>query len=447
MNTSPKSASARSSIVPVDFSKPPPRPRLKQLRVRDSKTQELRTVPGIYVIEGREGYYARPYCNGKQREKKLEASTLKYAQMEYGKLLHAIEAFQNGVGPDPFKQTEEKTVSDLCDFYLKLGCPRRKGPPKPGKALEEEKRHVEKLKQWPGSKRPAKEITLEDCRRYRDWRVKLMLKGKGGDRQVDIELVTLSNVFRCAMRNSTRTGITANPIGIERERFRNPSQVDHCREYMPKNADELHAIARYFFQNPRSEVFGWMVLLQPMIGHRIHELLKLRTDAKNKSVPGFTEGNKMFLFRSLSSKGTYGHIDLFKELRLVLEAHKVWHLRRYPGGSPWFFPCWINPKEPLAKSSFGHALKRAAEVLGLPKRTTHGLRAYRVNVMRSQGLLDSEIALRIGQKTGGPLIVQVYGEGLDYKLTYIPEEIAPAWDQWLPKEKRTGPTSEQQQLI
>jgi hypothetical protein len=58
-----------------------------------------------------------------------------------------------------------------------------------------------------------------------------------------------------------------------------------------------------------------------------------------------------------------------------------------------------------------------------------------VNVQRSKGKPDSEIALRIGHRTGGKLIVQVYGEILPYKLTWSPEDVEPAWSIWAPGRK------------
>jgi hypothetical protein len=57
------------------------------------------------------------------------------------------------------------------------------------------------------------------------------------------------------------------------------------------------------------------------------------------------------------------------------------------------------------------------------------MRSYFVNVLRSDKdadgipkMPDSEIALRIGHKSGGKLIVQVYGEVLPNKLTWLPEK-------------------------
>jgi hypothetical protein len=63
-----------------------------------------------------------------------------------------------------------------------------------------------------------------------------------------------------------------------------------------------------------------------------------------------------------------------------------------------------------------------------------------VNVLRSQGKTDGEIALRIGQRTGGKLIVDVYGEILPYKIAWRPETGQPAWTHW------TAPAATQLEL-
>jgi hypothetical protein len=58
---------------------------------------------------------------------------------------------------------------------------------------------------------------------------------------------------------------------------------------------------------------------------------------------------------------------------------------------------------------------REVTLLGLPHGHAHGtLRAPSANILRGRGLSDAEIALRIGHKTGGQLIVDVYGEGLEH---------------------------------
>lgn len=437
-----KKAGRKQNVIPAPL--PEVSPEAKPRRVR------LQSIGfGLYQFPGEpKAYYCRPWCKGKQREKKLNASTQTAAVIEFGKLLGKIEAFENGYGKDPFSEEAETSLVDILDFYAKSGCPGKKNAPRSGLALAQELSRIKIMKGWPGAKRAALFYSHEENRKYHDWRVRQIApgRGKGGDRAVDKDLVTLSNAFRFAVRNSKRTGIVVNPIGQDRERFRNSEQVTHCREHMCRNAEELNSLARSLFSSVKSEVLGWQLLFQAMIGQRSHEILRMRMDAKTKETPGFYDGKKLYLFRSQSSKGTYGHVDLFGDLKEVLEAHKLWHRKRFPQGSPWFFPSPTDPRQPVEPTSLTHRLAKICKAVGQEHRTSHGLRAYCVNVLRSQGLSDAEIALRIGHKTGGKLIVDVYGEGLDYKIGYRPVDTAPAWLKWLP-ETKAGKQVVQQQLI
>jgi integrase len=485
MNTAaPQTAAVPSSpVVKVQFKKPGRRPKVQQpanvipaIEVPESEEKKSRTLQlipnsgGIYKIPGQYGFYVRPYVKGIQRKKKLdvpliddEAIALRRAIAKHVELLEDLKLYERGkIERDPLGQSDEKTLVELCSFYRKQGFPRRKGNPV-GKELAEEERRVQMLERWPRAKHAWREFTLEDCQRYHDWRVRQLTRlGKGGGRTVDLELTTLSNIFRCSMRNTSKTGVTHNPFFTERPRFRKASDVEHCREFMPRNADELNALCRAAQTTIKGEAIAFAIMFQAMIGHRINEMLKLRMDAKHKLTPGFVESVmktdkktkstyservKLYLHRSEGHKGAYGHIEIFEDLDSLIEAHRIWHKRRYPEGNPWYFPSPLKPDQPLDVSTVTKALVRIAEACGQPKRTSHGLRSYRVNVLRSQGKTDDEIALRLGQKTRGDMIVKVYGEGLDYKIGYMPEEITPMWDQWLPSKKRTGVAAEQTKMF
>lgn len=407
-----------NTVVRVDFQK---------------RTRLLSIGNGLYQISGRDGFYARPVCKGRQREIKLKSRTETAARKELGKWLFLIGQYESGLGPDPFTDRTALTVLSLCDFYIEQGCPKRRGQARAGDTFDAERRLVETLKKWPGAKRPAKELSLEACRAYRDWRVKHVTRGKGGDRAVDIELATLSNIFRCAQRHSSITGIDTNPIAHDRPRFRQSANVTHCRDHMPRSGNELHALARYHFECGapagkkvnNAEVFGWLILLTAICGHRIGAMLKLRIDAASKTDPGFIAGRRLYLFRSQTHKGTCGHVDLTESEQACLQAFLDWHQRRYPN-SPWFFPGKSSDR-PLDDSALTHRLPEICQALGLGHITAHGLRAFRVNVLRSRGLADDKVADLIGHKSRGRLIVDVYGEGLDYKLEFMPSEGSPAW--------------------
>jgi integrase len=179
-----------------------------------------------------------------------------------------------------------------------------------------------------------------------------------------------------------------------------------------------------------------------MIGQRTQEILRLRMDAKTRFDPGFVKGNHLFLYQSLTHKGTFGYADLHAALRECLAAHRAWHESRYPGGSsPWYFPSPEDKAKCVHGDSLGHALRRVTKAMGIPHRTPHGLRSFFVNVLRSQGKTDAEIALRIGHRSGGHLIVEVYGEILPHKLSWLPENGDPAWSVF-----KAGPQWSQQEL-
>lgn len=418
MSASKTSGRAPAPILQVDFKRRGPLKRVDGYK-------------GLFIYPGESGYYIRPYVDGRQVVKKLRATTLTRAEVERGKILAELAQYHAGLAKNPLARTDAITLRELCTFYLKQGCPRKNSAKqRAGDLLKQEEYRVTKLSDWPGASGPAEQLTAERWRNYRDWRRKKgFTRGKGGDRQIDKERITLSNIYRCAIRNSTKTGITINPVmHFSFERFRDADQVTHCREHMPRSGDELHNIARYFFtRDPRSQVLGWLTLFTARIGHRAHEMIRLRTDAQSKEQPGFVANRKLYLYRSETSKGTYGHVEIDKDFQTCLDAHRAWLQEHYPT-SPWYFPSPEDPTQPVGETALTHALARVCLAMDLPKKTSHGLRSFRVNVLRGEGLTDPEVAILIGHKSGGKLIVQVYGEGLDYKLTWMPEEVRPAWE-------------------
>lgn len=416
-------------------------------------------VKGIYTYPTRQGFYVRPVIDGKQiAPQKLKATTLRTAEIERGDKVAQLAKYHVGLDVNPFA-TASKTLIDLCQYYLEKNCPGKKiNRTRAPHQLEKEIQRVKTIMQWPGAKDRADKLTAESWRNgYAPWRKKQMEASgrirKGGDRQIDIERSTLSNIFRCAIRNTRETAVTSNPVAVfEFERFRDPALVAHCRDAMPRTGDELHSIARYFFnshflrkavsnKSPRGtkgtrrwqlenqEVFGWVTLFKGRIGHRISALLTLRTDAQNKEQPGFISGKKLYLFRSQTSKGTFGHVDIDRDFQRCIDAHRTWLQLRYPD-SCWYFPSPLDPAKPLDATVFAKALARAAKAIGLGHRTPHGLRAFRVNVLRGEGHTLEEAAVRVGHTTLGKLILAVYGEGLDYKLTWQPENDRPAWEEF-----------------
>lgn len=422
------------STIQIDFKKKV-RPRL------------IHVAGGVYQYRSSRGdetlnysFYERPVVNGRQTVRKLASTTLAYAKKEVADKRSKHSLAKIGLAIDPYKAVQQSApVGELIDFYMQSNCPKRNEQARAGAQLTEEKRRLDHLRKFFGN-RPWDKLNLEDSREYHRHRKALVTRGKGGDRTVDIELVTLSNVLRWANRNERRTGVSRNPFAHDRIQFCQAESIRHCREVQPASGDELHSLARFLFGNPKSEVLGWQLLFEAFIGQRTHETLKLRTDATARYQPGFIEGNHLWLFDSKTHKGTFPYIEIHSALKQCLAAHKQWLENRYlfsssrgdetldnRSGTRWYFPGTRDPKQPVDKSSLTHALARACKAMSLAHRSSHGLRSFHVNVLRSQGKTDAEIALRIGHRSGGRLIIDVYGEILPMKLSFMPKTTDPAW--------------------
>jgi integrase len=452
METKPTTNEPAAPIVPVDFARKRrvplkclgkgvyayPRPCSKCGVPVDP---DQRRCPKCDAIAPDVVFWERPFVDGRQTQRKLKSTTLRNAQLECGKNRSDQALAKIGRAVDPYDRKRVTTVGELLEFYEASGCPQRNEKPRTGKQLADEKRSVGHLNRHLG-KLPWTKLNLEDLRIYHSKRIgEIEAAGAArgpGHRSVEIEERALSAAFRWAVRNERKTGVSANPVAHDRSSHCPTETVRHCRDVMPANADELHALARALFESPRSEVLAWQLLFEAMIGQRTAEILKLRVDAAAAYEAGYIGSGHLYLHRSRTSKGTFPYVDVHAALRDCIAAHRNWHQERFPESS-WYFPspCGAGA-EAVRPDALTHALRRVTEAMKVPHRTSHGLRSYYVNVLRSQGKSDAEIALRIGHKTGGKLIVQVYGEILPYKLTWLPEDGEPAWSIWTPGRK-AGP--------
>lgn len=398
--------------------------------------------PGLYKDDRTGNFYARPHINGNRTWRVLSACSPRLAQRELEKKRSDHALSRNGLATDPYVRKVARSVVEIIEGYRKAGCPKRDGRERVGQSLKEDERHLDALALWWGRKQ-IESVTLEDCAAYQRWRTPRMTRSTPGNRQVDKELVTLSNVFRWAKRNAKKTGVKYNPIGEDRQRFHHEDKVVHCRDRQPESGDELHAMASELFKARPSEVLGWQLLFEAMVGHRSHEIVRLRMDANEPYQPGYIQNETkptpalprqsqigdapiLFLFDSESHKGTFPYIPIHAALKETLIAFQKWHRWRWPG-SPWFFPSPVMKGEHVGPRALTDALRRVTRSLKLPKRTSHGARSYFVNVLRSHGVPDAEIALMIGQTTGGKLIPDVYGKIPTEKLKWMPSKGKPAW--------------------
>lgn len=389
-------------------------------------------------------YLERPYIDGRQTWRKLNARTERLARVELGKNRADQALSRRGLATDPYKpQLAGNSIAFLCDYYLSNGCPKRKGKRTP-QTLREEKTRVATLSQYWGKKLPA-DVTAENQTKYRDWRLARLKRkasgesaGRGGLRQVDKELITLSNIFRWAVLNQQKTGVTKNPLRDCRLTFQDPDTITHCRDRRPENAEQIHAVARYLLhEGPRSEVFAWFMLFQHFTAQRAHEVCHYRLDAKYGE-PGYFLGKDgkvgkcFFHYRSSSSKGTHPHSEIFPLFRECIEAFLLWHRQRYGARSPWFFPSPEDPSRPVAPGSLTQAFRRVCPAVGIDRPwTSHSMRSWKACLLLSHGMAPGIVASMLGQRSGERLIITTYGEPLPYKLQWRPETGTPAWSQWL----------------
>jgi hypothetical protein len=319
------------------------------------------------------------------------------------------------------------TVSDLAKAYEAAGMPTRSGDPRQGKQLAEARRRGRYLVEQLG-KIPSNQLTKEHWTTYANSRLQSPSRGGTCARAIDLEFHHL----RCMYRYS------ALEFPIARITYRKTSQVRHARDVMPASGAELHAIAEQLFRGgPAGEPLGWLMLYQAKIGHRIETMLELRRDAK-PGEPGFIERTDkgipkiLYLVRRRSHKGTYGHRRIDAELRDLIEAHFAWLDERHSGG-PWYFPSAADPTKHVHKDSLTAAEERSCKALEIPKRTSHGNRAFSINCLRSdrtpdgfQKIPDAEIAILHGQKSAKE-IIEVYGDAPPDRLTWKPQTRPYAW--------------------
>lgn len=378
-----------------------------------------KVAPGVYQHPN--GHFVgRFYVQGREIKRKLFAIRLPEAKAEHKQVSQDLNLVARGRAE---RTPQVQTIGQLLEFYIAGDCPKAGAPEekRTGRQLGDEQAKVRRLRAF-FEDRPL-DLKASILRQYKEFR----LDQGSGTRAVDLELTTLSVAFKFAMLYDDKTGVEHNPMVTCRQTFHNTRLVKHAREFQPKNAAELHRIAEWFFihDRPESHVLGWRVLVQALTGMRSHEPLPMRWDAQNENQPGYMHRNdgglKLFIHRGKG--GVFPYVDIHPALEECIEALRAWN-EQYAHNSPWWFPGFRGPG-PVTNSALHRKMPQMCRRLKLPKRTSHGLRSYFVNVLRSQGVSDHEIALRIGQQSGGKLIVAVYGEISPVKIDWEVDE--PAW--------------------
>jgi len=393
---------------------------------------------GIYRKKGK--LYERVQRDDKDTFISIPATTLKEARTIRATRIAKHGQYKEGmIKEDPYARRRDSAKTEsldaLCQVYLDAGCPDKRRRFKVGKQLESEKDRVATLRTWPGwTEQPVAAINLATLDRYEAWRRNTSKKMKNG-RTVDMEIVTLKNVLRWAVRGER---LTVNPLATIEITSYQKGPACHARDKRPDDAAELHALAGKLFAWYNSEVLGFQMLFEAFTGVRTSEALACRWDAK-PGEPGYIDGDLLYLGRLKG--GVNPWVTIHPALRALLDAMLLWRNTRknaegkliYADAKPkWFFPSHVSPAEPVEASSLTHALRRISPAKPI---TSHGMRAYYVGVRRSEFIPDAVIAAEIGDKTGASIIESTYGPlppnwktATAGKITWLTEKGEPAWE-------------------
>jgi integrase len=329
-------------------------------------------------------------------------------------------------------------LRQVFNQYLAAGAPDSYDMPAPEQKFKLIERRIRNLRPIFDPIR-FNQLQVVHCKHHKRHRVAQITAGprgaKGGTRTVETELTQLSVVLTWACQEGL---IPFNPLHKTKPKFRRESEVQHCTEFMPRDAETFHNLARKAFQSTRSEVFGWQILLEGITGCRTHEITKLPRHAENGQ-PGYFDEKRLYIKRGKG--GRFNFIQMTPYLHQVLVLCRQWGDMMFPH-SKHLLP-GRDGISVVSNTGLAHWLKRQHEKYGEKKYTSHGMRAFFVRVMRSQGIagleengqsIDEEIAKRLGHApgTGATLVQKTYGENESgwcggKELDFIPKKDAPAW--------------------
>jgi integrase len=408
-----------------------------QLTAKTKRPRYKAVERGIYRSTTSGLLSERPFIEGKRTWRSLRTTKITVARAELRRRRAARQTGDEEPEPEYLR-----TVGEVICQYQGANYPDKQLNPRSDGTRSEEARHCVLLVKFWDSVR-VKRTSIVTCDQYRDWRLKRLKQGTGL-RTIDRELTTLNNAFRFAYRKGL---VARNPL-VDRPKYQSSKNVEHCRQFMPGNADELHDIAKLLFTCRTSEVLGFQLLYTAYTGQRTCEVLKLKIKAGPDEPGSLVENGKCLrVWRAKGQDLVNPFCTVHDGLEALIDAHKKWIAYRHPDAT-CFFP-GRGGDGLVDKAALSHALRRLREK-GLIKRkiTPHGARAWFVTVRRSHGAPDSQIALEIGHTSGGSTLSSVYGgvppdwvRGGGPKMRWLPSGVA-AWSDLLLRLQRDSTETE-----
>ncbi len=372
---------------------------------------KCKAIGGGVYLDADGGYWARPWINHRRTWRKLKAVKRAAAYKE-----NATTPWSAPAG----------NFSELAQLYIDAGCPNKRLEKREVAFCDPEEKRVAMLRKFFGPMKAAA-IRLVSLPPYAKWRLRQKLRQGTGERTIDKDLCTLSNVISYGV---SLGHLEINYVRSGRPKYRKSGDVRHSREVAPPDADTIHKLADSLFEHKRSEALGWQLLFAMFTGCRTSELLRLRVDAETTDDPGLIQPGFLFLGRR-SKGGVNPWLQVGGEFAQMIDGFRYWHDLRFRE-SPWFFPG--RTAGTVSLGALGHALTRTCEELKIPRITPHGLRSFYVTKRRSDGAGDIQIAGEIGDKTVA-LMQTTYGArpanwvgGKVMKWT--PSKGLPSWMRW-----------------
>ena len=391
------------------------------------RLQKVANERCLYRDIGSGMYYIRIYANGGDTYRSLETTRVREARQRLDIRRAAKAAAKLGLALEPDAAARQVTVYDVIETYEAAGFPDKRGRARENSSAE--KKNCETLKAYYVNGFLIDDLSQKALDEYHEWRTGVARKG-AGHRMTDLELNTLSNALRWAVRKEM---IEENPIS-SRCNYHSSRESRHCREVCPADTIELHKVARILFGKRRSEVLGWQMLFEAFTGQRSCEAVVLQLNA-GPDEPGYIspDGKSLRIHRSKAPRVINPFVHVHGGVQQLLAAHKRWHRHRFPE-SPWLLP-GRSKIQHVTPSALTQSLDRHWRGGEIPRKyTSHGMRAFYVLVRRSHGIPDSQIAHEINHSSGTATLEQVYGAvpphwlaGQAPRVEWIPE-MGPAWD-------------------